>query len=221
MPTLHGTRRSRASRNLWLAEEAGIDLPLVTVWQARRVDRPEAEGAPMNTRSPAFLRLNPMGSIPVLTDGDLVLTESLAINLYLARVHGGDLGPRDDREAGLMAQWTLFAATSVEGPALAIQKAYEAGEDASELGQGEILRQARALGQPFDAAEAHLALHPCLVADRFTVADINLAECVRYAQAHQPLMAAHPALDAWLRRCQARPGFQRMWAAREAEPMRA
>jgi glutathione S-transferase len=221
MPTLHGTRRSRASRNIWLAEEAGLDLPLAVVWQARRVERPEAEGAPVNTRSPAFLRLNPMGSIPVLTDGDLVLTESLAINLYLARAHGGDLGPRDDREAGLMAQWTLFAATSVEGPALAIQGAYERGEDASELGQGEILRQAEALGRPFGAAEAHLALHPFLVGDRFTVADINLAECVRYAQAHQPLMAAHPALDAWLRRCQARPGFLRMWAAREAEPMRA
>jgi glutathione S-transferase len=175
----------------------------------------------MNTRSPAFLRLNPMGSIPVLTDGDLVLTESLAINLYLARAQGGDLGPRDDREAGLMAQWTLFAATAVEGPALAIQGAYERGDDASEAGQQEILRHAEALRRPFGAAEAHLALHEALVGGRFTVADINLAECVRYAQGHQPLMAAHPALDAWLRRCQARPGFQRMWAAREAEPARA
>ena len=55
---------------------------------------------------------------------------------------------------------------------------------------------------------------------RFTVADIALAECVRYAQRHQPVMAAHPALDAWLRACQARPGFLRMWAKREAEPVR-
>lgn len=221
MPTLHGTRRSRASRNIWLAEEAGLDLPLVPVWQARRVSDPEAEGAPMNTRSPAFLKLNPMGSVPVLTDGDLVLAESMAINLYLAGRYGGDLGPRDDRELGLVAQWTLFAATSVEGPALAIQRAYEGDEDDSELGQQGIVGQAEALRRPYGAAEAHLALHEFLVGDRFTVADVNLAECVRYAQGHSPLLAAHPALDAWLRRCQARPGFQRMWAARDAEPARA
>mgnify|MGYP004549406273 CR=1 FL=1 len=220
-PTLHGTRRSRASRNLWLAEEAGFDLPLAMVWQARRVDHPEAEGAPANTRSPAFLRLNPMGSIPVLTDGDLVLTESLAINLHLARTLGGDLGPRDEAENALMMQWTLLAATSMEAEALAIQGAYERGEDAGEDGQAGIVRHAGALKRPFGVLEAWLATHPFLVGGRFTVADINVAEVVRYAQGHQPLMAAHPALDAWLRAAQARPGFLRMWEARDAEPARA
>jgi hypothetical protein len=42
------------------------------------------------------------GAIPVMTDGDLVLTESFAINLYLARRYGGDLGPRDAAEDALM-----------------------------------------------------------------------------------------------------------------------
>lgn len=221
MPTLHGTRRSRASRNLWLAEEAGFALPLELVWQARRVDRPEAEGAPTTTHSPAFLRLNPMGSIPVLTDGDLVLTESLAINLHLARTLGGDLGPRDEAENGQMVQWTLLAATSIEPDALALQQAYERGDDASEDGQAGIVRHAGALKRPFGALEAWLASHRFLVGDRFTVADLNVAEVVRYAQGHQPLMSAHPALDAWLRAAQARLGFQRMWAARDAEPQKA
>ena len=221
MPTLHGCLRSRASRNLWLAEEAGFDLPLALVWQARRVDHPEAEGAPTNTRSPAFLRLSPMGAIPVLTDGDLVLTESLAINLHLARTLGGDLGPRDEGENAMMTQWTLLAATSIEPDALAIQQAYERGADAGEDGQAGIVRRAGALRRPLGVLEAWLADHRFLVGERFTVADLNVAEVVRYAQAHQPLMAAHPALDAWLRAAQARPGFLRMWARRDAEPLRA
>jgi glutathione S-transferase len=53
---------------------------------------------------------------------------------------------------------------------------------------------------------------------RFTVADINLAECLRYSQAHKPLIAAYPKTYAWLARCQARPAFQNMMATRNAEP---
>ena len=79
MPTLHGCYRSRASRNIWLAEEIGLDLPLRIVWQAYRLDDPEAPGAPLNTHSPEFLALSPMGAIPVLEDDGLVLTESRGI----------------------------------------------------------------------------------------------------------------------------------------------
>jgi glutathione S-transferase len=220
MPKLHGTYRSRASRNLWLAEEAGIELELVPVWQARRLDDPEAEGAPVNTQSPGFLALSPMGAVPVLTDGDLVLAESLAINLYLARTHGGDLGPRDEAENAQMTQWALFGAASVEGPALAIMQAYDAGREGTEAGAAEVEAQAEKLRRPLAALEAHLARHGFLVGGRFTVADINLAEVLRYGQPHAALLAAHPAVDAWIRRCQARPAFQRMWAKREAEPPR-
>lgn len=58
------------------------------------LDQPKAEGAPLNTASPEFLALNPIGQIPVLVEGDLgFLSESLAITSYLARAHGGTLGP--------------------------------------------------------------------------------------------------------------------------------
>jgi glutathione S-transferase len=57
-----------------------------------------------------------------------------------------------------------------------------------------------------------------MVGGRFTVADINTAECLRYAQGHPTLLAEFPAVKAWLERCQARPAFQTMWAARMAEP---
>ena len=54
------------------------------------------------------------------------------------------------------------------------------------------------------------------MADRFTVADLNAAEVIRYATEHAALMARFPRIAAWLGRCQARPAFQTMWAARNA-----
>lgn len=94
MPKLYGTWRSRATRNLWFANEIGLDLTLVPVWQAYRLDDPGAPDAPLNTLSPEFLAISPAGAIPVLDDGGLILSESLAINLHLARKYGGDMGSR-------------------------------------------------------------------------------------------------------------------------------
>ena len=68
----------------------------------------------MNTRSPAFRKVNPNGHIPSIDDDGLVLHESLAINLYLAKRYGGALGPADIAEDGKMAMWSLWAATEVE-----------------------------------------------------------------------------------------------------------
>ncbi|MBP1804765.1 glutathione S-transferase family protein [Rubellimicrobium aerolatum] len=219
MPTLYGTHRSRATRNLWLAAEIGLELELRQVWQAYRLDRPEGPDAALNTRSREFLALSPMGAIPVLVDGDLVLTESLAINLYLARRHGGDLGPRDEGENALMTQWTLFAATSLEGPGHAIQNAYTYGRSDSDGGREEIADMVEKLGRPLRALEAHLSREAHLVGGRFTVADINVAEVLRYAQAHEPALDDAPSVRAWLAACQARPAFRAMWERRSAEPM--
>ena len=55
--------------------------------------------------------------------------------------------------------------------------------------------------------------------DRFTVADLNLAECLRYAQGHPTLLGEFPAVKAWLEKCQSREAFKKMWAARTAEPV--
>ena len=63
-----------------------------------------------------------------------------------------------------------------------------------------------------------LAAHDWLVGDRFTAADINVAEVVRYAQSHPTLLGEFPPVKAWLERCQSRPAFQTMWQARAAEP---
>lgn len=220
MPVLYGSYRSRATRNLWLAEEAGFPLEMKQVWQAYRLAQADGPDAPLNTRSPDFLKISPMGAIPVLVDGDLVLSESLAINLYLARQYGGELGPRDEAENARMTQWALFAAASLEAPALAIMNVHLYGDPQSDAGREEIEEHADRLSRPLKALEAHLGVRQWMVGSRFTVADINMAEILRYAQAEPDVLAVYPAVDGWLRMCQGRPAFQRMWARREQEPAR-
>ncbi len=210
MLTLYGVYRSRASRALWLLNETGTPFDHVPVIQAYRLPDPAAADAPRNTASAEFLAVNPMGQIPALTDQGLLLTESLAITLYLAKAYGGALGPKDLAEDALMTNWALFAATAIEPAALAILQA--APEDAEAIGTA-----AASLDRPLARLDGHLAGRDWLL-DRFTAADICVAECLRYAQGHAGLVAAHPAAFAWLARCQARPAFQAMWAARALEP---
>jgi glutathione S-transferase len=112
--TIYGVYRSRASRNIWLANELGLKFKHVPVIQANRVPDPLSKDAPLNTRSPSFVKINPNCQIPSIDDDGLVLHESLAINLYLARKHGGPLAAASPAEDGQMAMWTLWAATDVE-----------------------------------------------------------------------------------------------------------
>ena len=218
MGTLYGVCRSRASRAMWLAGELGITLEEVPVIQAYRLPDPEAPDAPLNTRSPAFLALSPAGAIPVLKDGDLVLSESLAINHYLAKKHGGPVAPKDAGEAALTDQWAFYAATAIEPHALAILYVFAQGRADSPEGQAELASHTEALARPLAVLEAHLASRGHMVGDRFTVADIDVAEIVRYAQPHPTLLAGYPAITAWLKACHARPAFQAMWTRRTAEP---
>lgn len=218
MLTLYGVYRSRATRPLWLLTETGTQFTLVPVLQAYRLTGANVGWTGWTTASPAFLALNPQGQIPALADDDVVLTESLAITLYLARKYGGPLGPQSDIETALMEQWALFAITAVEGPALEMFYPFAEGRDKTPEGAALISVSAEKLRRPLARLQTHLAAHPWLVGDRFTAADINTAECLRYAQGHPTLLADHPAVQDWIIRCQARPAFQTMWAARMAEP---
>jgi glutathione S-transferase len=218
MLTLYGVARSRTSRPLWLLEEIGMDFTHVPVIQARRLPDPGAADAPLNTASPAFLAINPLGQVPAMEEEGLVLTESLAICRHIARRHGGALGPQGWREEAETDQWALFAATALEEPGLAIMfTRAEAGEGTPE-GAARIAEALARLARPLDRLEQALAGRDWLVGGRFTVADILVAECLRYATAEPGLLDARPATAAWLHRCQSRPGFQRMWARRMAEP---
>ncbi|MFB2532550.1 glutathione S-transferase family protein [Paracoccus sp. p3-h83] len=210
MITLYGCYRSRASRNLWLLGELGRDVAHVPVVQRYRISDDQAARM-LHTAHPDYLAITATGAIPALVDGDLVLTESLAINLHLAE--GSPLGPRDGAERAQMIAAALYAATALEDHTLAIQMAYGAGQ-----GDGAAVTEAvDRLRRPLAVIEAQLARHGHPVGGRFTVADINLAEVLRYAQPHAALWADYPATRDWLAACQSRPAFRAMWAAREAE----
>ena len=89
----------------------------------------------------------------------------------------------------------------------------QSGED-----QALVANAAERLVRPLAVIEGHLSTRPYLVGDRFTVADINMAEVLRYAQGYGELMGQFPATMAWLEGCQSRPAFRKMWEARLAEP---
>jgi glutathione S-transferase len=217
MLTIYGVYRSRASRNYWLAGELGLPFVSVPVVQARRLDDPLAVDAPLNTRSPDFLSVNPTGLIPCIDDGGFVMTESLAINLYLARKHGGPLAGRTLTEEAEMLQWTMWAATEVEPHAVKIVLTFDANAAESEQGRLTIRAAAKALKTSFRRLDQHLAATGHVVGDRFTVADLNLAEVLRYAMGQPALFEEAPNVKAWLERCQARPAFRAMMETRQLE----
>ena len=216
MLTIYGVYRSRATRPLWTVLECGGDFAHVPVIQ---IYRAEAMPGAMTTTDARFRAINPLAQIPVMVDGDLVLTESLAIAQYIAHRYGGTLGPQTEAEIALTQQWALFAATAVEASALEIQYTLtDAAKSASAEGQAIVQVASHKLRPPLARLQVHLADHPWLVGSRFTVADICVAECLRYAQGHPTLLGEYPAVKDWLDRCQARPAFQKMWQARTAEP---
>jgi len=100
---IYGGQRSRARRCFWLATELGLDF------EAVNVDISKGE-----QKSPEFLKLNPNAHVPVMDDDGFILFESLAINLYLAKKHGGPLAPRGLKDEALTAQWSLWAVNELE-----------------------------------------------------------------------------------------------------------
>jgi glutathione S-transferase len=216
MLTIYGVCRSRASRNIWLAYELGVPFKHVPVIQHYRLKEPLPAGV-VHTRSPEFLKVNPSGHIPSIDDDGLVLHESLAINLYLAKKHGGPLAPANVAEDGEMTMWSMWALTERAGtPAYAAGGGFEAMTLAF-MQNGEKPEILEALKGPFAVLDRALAKTGWLVGGRFTVADVNVAEIVRYAAGAKSLFAANPNVKKWYDACVGRPAYRKMWEEREKE----
>jgi glutathione S-transferase len=195
-----------------VCKELGIPYEIVPVIQHYRLKNPSAADAPLNTASPAFLAINPIGYIPTIDDDGLIMHESLAINLYLARKHGGPLAPKDVREDGLMTMSALFVATACEPHTLALLN------NKREPKPGMYDASRAALQRPFAALEIALRDADYLVGNRFTVADANAVEVLRYAQTTPEVFDDFPRIAAWMARCQGRPAYKAMMAERTKEP---
>lgn len=217
MLTIYGNYRSRAVRVLWLAAELDIPFRLVPVIQVRRVKDPSAPDAPLHSRSAEYLKINPNGRIPTIDDDGLVLFESLAINLYLARKHGGPVGPSSREEDGQMTMWAVWAACEVEkfAPQILMNRlVLPVAQRDPKLVDACI----EALRAPFAVLEKILGKSDYLVGNRFTVADLNVSDIVRYADSAPELLEAAPNIRRWFVACRDRPAYKAVMAKREAEP---
>lgn len=201
MLRIHGSPRSRAIRTLWMVLELGIPYE----------HNPLAPRAP-ETRSPAFLALNPNGQVPVIEDDGFVLAESMAINLYLAKKYASPLYPSDPRNEALAWQWSLWETDRLDRQVVTYANHSfvlpEAERDAA---------LAAAMWQQIEPAfgvlEAVLARTPWLAGPDFTVADLNVAAALYRGLAMD--LAKWPHLQGWLHRCWDRPAGRKARAMRE------
>ena len=197
MLKVYGVPGSRAIRVLWLLEELGVPYENV-----------KTHFATGDTRTPEFLKLNPNGHIPVLQDGDLVLFESMAINLYLARKHGKGMWPKTVEDEGRAYQWSVWAIAELEEPVLTAllhgavyppeQRVADKARDAAERAQ-----------KPLAVLDGALAKRPWLAGDDFTVADLNVAAVCLWATMVKLDLSPFPRMADWLARCTARPALGR------------
>lgn len=201
MLRIHGSPRSRAIRTLWMVLELGIPYE----------HNPLAPRAP-ETRSPAFLALNPNGQVPVIEDDGFVLAESMAINLYLAKKYASPLYPSGPQHEALAWQWSLWETDRLDRQVVTYANHSfvlpEAERDAA---------LAAAMWQQiepaFGALEAALTGTSWLAGPDFTVADLNVAAALYRGLAMD--LAKWPHLQAWLHRCWDRPAGRKARAMRE------
>jgi glutathione S-transferase len=188
---------SRAATVVWMLEDIGVDYQLHTV--------DLMTGA---QKAPAIVALNPMGKLPILTDGDAVVTEVAAIGLYLAdRYSYGHLAPTvDDPARAPYLRWSLFAPSVIEPGAMA--KAQGWTFKASQAGWGEH-------DAMLDAIACAIGEGPFLLGDRFSMADVIFGGTLRYMLAFK-MVEPRPVFTAYAERLAARPALQRSEARNNA-----
>jgi glutathione S-transferase len=199
MITLLGKANSRASRCLWALEE------LEVAYEHKPLDY-----AMGDAKTAEFKAINPGAKIPALTDGDVALFESLAMNLYLAQTSGkGTLWPEDAAGQAQCLQWTLFAATELEPPGVTrlIEFIFKSEAERSQ----EVLDTAATRSKgPLNTLEAILTSRPYLAGDSFTIADLNVACVMDYFVRTKFDLSPWPKVLDWTTRCLGREANQRV-----------
>ena len=191
-----GSRGSRVSRVLWMLEELGVPYEFVEI----------------GLRSPEAYALNPSGKVPMLVDGELVVTNSAAICTYLADKHADrGMGP----SPGLAGRakwdgWMHFAQAELEAPLwnklrhrmlLPRELRADVGPAAAHDFAGEIA-----------TLERRLDGHEFALGDRFTAIDVMIGDMGRWARAAK-FEIASDSVNAYFDRLLARPAFARAMAA--------
>lgn len=165
------------------------------------------ELAPIEVRqTPEFRALNPLGQIPVLQDGDLVLADSCAILVYLAKRYAGGTQWLPDEPAGAarVQRWLAIAAGELKfGPAAArVITVWR--------GPGDLAAAHALAARLLRFMDDHLADHTFLAADHPTIADITCYPYVARAPEGRISLEEYGHVRAWLARVEAVPGFTPM-----------
>lgn len=153
-------------------------------------------------KRPPLSELNPWGEIPILVDGDVVLRDSQAILVYLARRYAGEAWlPNDPAAMAEVVQWLSTAANEVQngpGAARLVDKFGYA------LDKADTLRRAARI---LPLIDARLADHDWLALDRPTIADCAVLPYVALAPEGGVSLSDFPHIRAWIGRVKALPGF--------------
>jgi glutathione S-transferase len=190
---LYGTPPTRALRVLWLLNELDVDCEVITV------DMGVGEH-----QSDAFRKLNPAGKLPALVDGDVVLTESSAIQLYLAEKYPErGFVPSALAQRAEMYRWIFFLVTEIEAPLWRIALHSRIYPE-SERDEREMSRAERDGKSMVAVLEQHMRGRECIVGNRVSVADFNAAYTLDWAN-EAGLLCEAPTLRAYVKRMYARP----------------
>lgn len=202
MLTVHHLGKSQSERIVWLCEELGLPYEL------KRYDRdPVTILAP-----PEYKALHPIGSAPVITDGDLVLAESAAVIDYILARHGGGrltLGA-DHPGFAQYLYWFHFANGTLQpsmGRNMLLRRLGLPPDNPVLRAMQE--RLTRALG----IVEARLGEADYLAGDALTAADIMTVFSLTTMRLYLPLdLSPYPNILAYLHRIGVREAYQRAMA---------
>ena len=192
MIKLYWSPRSRSISALWLLEETGLPY--------ERVLTDISTGA---QKAPEYLAVNPMGKVPALKHGDVVITEAAAICAYLA-----DEFPRaklnvpvGDPRRGVYLKWLFFGPSCIE-PAMIDRSAPRKEEPRrAMLGYGDF-------DTVMDVVAKAVSKGPYLLGDQFTAADVVIGSGLRWGMLFK-LMPERPEFLAYVGRLASRPALQR------------
>lgn len=203
MITIYGSPRSSAGRCIWALEEAGV------AFTQKDVDMKNKEH-----KSADFLKINPMGKVPAMVDGDITLFESMAINYYIADTYKKELLGTNALEKGLSMQWSFWATSELQPPIIEvfIQKVF-IPEDKRD--NSIIEKNLNKLPELLTVLNNSLADRKYLAGNQFTIGDINTASVVSICPMMGVDLGAYPNIKSWLGAINDRPAFQKYQSLRK------
>jgi glutathione S-transferase len=184
---------TRSIRVRWTLQELSVPFEAITI-----------DLTAGDHRRPEFLKINPAGKLPVLIDGDMVLTESIAIVLYLAEKYPErGLNPSDIRQRAQLNRWLLFTTTELEQPLWRIRRHKTIYPRDKRL-PGEVALACDEFAAMARVLEEHMRGRKFVVGDTVTVGDFVLAYTLDWAKMAN-LLNGLPQLEAYMEQMYARP----------------